>query len=165
MFQGIDRFLASILVVIFFVVLLAVVLVWRSPTTGELEYKVESNPSDVVHNFVVAVTRGDEERAKSYLSPELLEEIAEREKEDRYSIIRSYGSGSGTGLRIVVEDETTVEGLATVELSITWFHSEPTPLGLLGMFGSNQYSRDFDIRLRQFDGEWKIVEPFDLYML
>ena len=93
MFQGIDRFLASILVVIFFVVLLAVVLVWRSPTTGELEYKVESNPSDVVHNFVVAVTRGDEERAKSYLSPELLEEIAEREKDRQvfnHTVIRIW---------------------------------------------------------------------------
>ena len=165
MLKGIDRFLATILVVIFFVVLLAVVLVWRSPTATEIEYSAESNPGAVVHNYVVAVSRRDEERAKSYLSPEVLEDIEEREKEHGFTLIPSRRSRSSTGVRVVVKKEEIVEGLATVQITITTFYSRPTPLGLLEIFESNQHSRDFDVRLRQFDGEWKIVKPFDPYML
>ena len=165
MLRGIDRFLATILVVIFLIVVLAVVLVWRSPAAVELEYSSGTEPGDIVHNLVVAATRGDEERAKSFLSPEVLEDIEEREKGSGYSLISSRRSGSNTGVRLVVDEVKVVDGLATVRVEITTFYSRPTPLGLLGVFESNRYSREFEVRLQQFDGEWKIVKPFDDWML
>ena len=165
MLKGIDRFLATILSVIFFIILFAVVLVWRSPTSVELEYSAGAAPEDVVHNLVVAATRGDNDRAKSYLSPEVLEDIEEREKDSGYSLLPSRRSGLNTGVRLVVEEAETVEGLATVRVNITTWYSRPTPLGLLGVFESNRYSREVEVRLRQIDGEWKVVKPFDVWML
>ena len=103
MLRGIDRFLATILVVIFFIVVLAVVLVWRSPSATELEYADGSSPGNVVHNYVAAVTRGDEERAKSYLSPKVWR-IGESEKENGYSLF-PYIDQVQSGVRIVVEEE------------------------------------------------------------
>jgi hypothetical protein len=165
MLKGIDRFLATILVVIFLVVVLAVVLVWRSPTATELEYSAGTGPGDTVHNYVVAISRGDEDRAKSYLSPEILEDIERREEDHGFELISSYRSRSDTGVRVGVDEESVVDGLATVHVTLTWYHTGPNPMGLLGIFGSNRFSSDFEIRLRQFEGEWKIVKPFDLYML
>ena len=165
MLRGIDRFLATILVVIFFIVVLAVVLVWRSPSATELEYADGSSPGNVVHNYVAAVTRGDEERAKSYLSPKVLENVEESEKEHGYSLIPIYRSRSNAGVRIVVEEEEIADGLATVRITLTRYFSRPTPLGLLGIFEADHYSSQFEVRLRQIDGAWKIVEPFELYML
>ncbi|MDE2841235.1 MAG: hypothetical protein OXM03_11470 [Chloroflexota bacterium] len=160
MIKGIDRFLASILAVIFLIVVVAVVLVWRSPIAKELEYSADSNPEDVVHNFIVAVKKGNEERAKSYLSPEVLADIEERGS----VLVRTNSRISSSGIR-VVELEGVEEGLATVNVDITYFASDAPPLGLFAIFGDNQYSLASVVRLRQFDGEWKIVKPFDPYML
>ena len=104
MFQGIDRFLATILVAISLIVLVAIVLVWRSPAGRELEYSPDSNPQDVVHNFIVAVTKGNEERGKSYLSAEVLADIEKREKEDGYSLISPRSRERSTGLRVAVDE-------------------------------------------------------------
>lgn len=161
MIKGIDRFLASILAAIFLIVVVAVVLVWRSPIAKELEYSAGSNPEDVVHNFIVAVKKGNEERAKSYLSPEVLADIEERNS----VLVRTNSRISGSGIRVVVELEGVEEGLATVNVDITYFASDAPPLGLFAIFDDNQYSLASVVRLRQFDGEWKIVKPFDPYML
>lgn len=164
MIKGIDRFLASILAVIFLIVVVAVVLVWRSPIAKELEYSVDSNPEDVVHNFIVAVKKGNEERAKSYLSPEVLADIEEREEHGSV-LVRTNSRLSSSGMRVVVELEGVEEGLATVNVDITYFASDAPPLGLFAIFGDIQYSLASVVRLRQFDEEWKIVKPFDPYML
>lgn len=161
MIKGIDRFLASILAAIFLIVVVAVVLVWRSPIAKELEYSADSNPEDVVHNFIVAVKKGNEERAKSYLSPEVLADIEERGS----VLVRTNSRISGSGIRVVVELEGVEEGLATVNVDITYFASDAPPLGLFAIFDDNQYSLASVVRLRQFDGEWKIVKPLDPYMI
>ena len=165
MFQGIDRFLAMILVAISLIVLVAIVLVWRSPAGRELEYSPDSNPQDVVHNFIVAVTKGNEERGKSYLSAEVLADIEKREKEDGYSLISPRSRERSAGLRVAVDEASIEDGLATVSVEITRFHSAPSPSGLFGIFDDNQYSYGFEVRLRQFDGAWLIVRPFDPYMI
>jgi len=164
MFQGIDRFLATVLGVIALIVLLAIVLVWRSPAGRELEYSPGSSPEDVVHNFIVAVKKGNEERAKSYLSPEVLADIEKREERGSV-LVRTNSRLSSSGMRVVVELEDVEEGLATVNVDITYFASDAPPLGLFAIFDDNQYSLASVVRLRQFDGEWKIVRPFDPYML
>ena len=164
MIKGIDRFLATILVVIFLVVVVAVVLVWRSPTETVLEYSAGSNPDNVVHNYIVAVTRGDEQRARSYLSPEVLEDLAKRE-EDGYTLVHPRTRQTRSGIRVVVKLEDSEEGLATVNVDITHFYSDPSPIGLFAIFDNNQWTSSYAVRLRQIDGDWKIVKPFDYYMV
>ena len=165
MFRGIDRFLATILAAIALIVVLAIVLVWRAPAGMELEYRQGSDPEAVVHNFLVAVSKGDEERAKSFLSAEVLAEIEEMEKENRYSLIEPRSRRGRSGLRILVEEASIEDGLATVRVVITRFHSAPSPSGLFGIFDRNSYSFEEELRLRQFDGAWQIVEPFDPYLV
>ena len=164
MIKGIDRFLATILGVIFLIVVVAVVLVWRSPAEIELEYSAGSDPDNVVHNYIVAITKGDEQRAKSYLSSEVLEEVNEREG-DGYSLVRSRSGSRDSGIRIVVELEGIEDGLATVNVDITHFYSNASPIGLFAVFDDNQWTSTHAVRLRQFDGEWKIVKPFAYYMV
>lgn len=164
MIKGIDRFLATILVVIFLVVVLAVVLVWRSPTGTELEYSAGSNPDDVVHNYIAAVTKGDEQRAKSYLAPAVLADVEKRE-EDGYRLVHPRTRPTRTGIRVVVALEGIEEGLATVNVDITHFHSDPYPIGLFAIFDDNRWTSSHIVRLRQMDGAWKIVKPFDYYMI
>lgn len=164
MIKGIDRFLATILAVILLIVVVAVVLVWRSPAGTELEYSVGSEPGNVVHNYIVAITKGDEERAKSYLSPEVLADIEERE-EDGYRLISPRTRPNRTGIRVVVDLQGIEEGLATVSVDITYFHSDPSPIGLFAIFDDNRWTSSYVVRLRQMDGEWKIVNPFDYYMI
>ncbi len=165
MFNGIDRFLATILAAIALIVVVAIVLVWRSPASVELEYREGANPADVVHNFIVAVNKGNEERAKSYLSQEVLENIAEREDEYEFSLINPRTRVTNSGMRVTVEESGIEDGLATVDVEITHFFSSPSPTGLFGLFNSNQYSTNYALRLRQFDGAWLIIEPFDPYMV
>ncbi len=164
MIKGIDRFLATILGVIFLIIVVAVVLVWRSPADLELEYSAGGEPDNVVHNYIVAITKGDEQRAKSYLSTEVLEEIGERE-DDGYRLVRTRSGSRESGIRIVVELEGIDDGLATVSVDITHFYSDPSPIGLFAVFDSNQWTSRHTVRLRQFDDEWKIVKPFDYYMI
>lgn len=164
MIRGIDRFLATILAAIVAIILVAVVLVWRSPAGIELEYSAGSEPDNVVHNYIVAITKGDEQRAKSYLSPEVLTELAERE-DDGYRLVHPDSRPTRSGIRVLVELDTIEDGLATVNVDITHFRSEPSPLGLFAIFDDNQWTRSNVVRLRQFDGEWKIVKPFDYYMI
>lgn len=163
MLRGIDRFLATILVGLLAVVVVAIVLVWRSPAGTELEYRTGSEPDDVVHNYAVAITKGNEERAKSYLSPEVLADI-EKMEENGFNLVRSHTRLAQSGTRVVVVLENIEDGLATVNADITRFHSDPSPFGLFAIFDDNQFTSSTVVRLRQFDGEWKIVDPFDYYM-
>lgn len=166
MIRGIDRFLAAILVAVFVIIVAAVVLVWRSPTGIALEYSAGGNPEDVVHNYIVAVTKGDVERAKSYLSAEVLEEIEDRDDDGYYySPLRARSRSGRDGMRVVIEAEAVEDGLATVNVYITWISSGPSAFGLFSIFEANQYTNEHQVRLRQFDGAWQIVRPFDHYML
>ena len=164
MFKGIDRFLATILGVVFLIIVVAVVLVWRSPTEIDLEYSAGNEPNNVVHNYIVAITKGDEQRAKSYLSSEVLEEVSEREG-DGYSLVRPRSGSRDSGIRIVVELEGIEDGLATVSVDITHFYSSASPIGLFAVFDDNQWTSTHTVRLRQFGGEWLIVKPFAYYMV
>lgn len=163
MIRGMDRFLAAILAALLVIVVVAIVLVWRSPTGTELEYRAGVDPEDIVHNYVVAIAKGDVTRAKSYFSPELLADIEEREK-DGFTLTSPSSRPGDTGRRIVVDLRGIDDGLATVEAKITRFHSDPAPIGLFSIFDDNQWSSNSQVRLRQFDGEWKIVKPFDTYI-
>ena len=160
--RGIDRFLAAILAAVFVIIVIAIVLIWRSPTGIALEYSAGSNPEDVVHNYIVSVAKGDEERAKSYLSPEALADLEERD--DDGSPLGARSRSARSGMRVVVEEEGVEDGLATVNVYITWISSGPSAFGLFSVFEVNQHTNEHQVRLRQFDGAWKIVKSFDYYM-
>ena len=166
MMRGIDRFLAAILAAVFLIVIAAVVLVWRSPSGIALEYSAGAEPEDVVHNYIVAVTKGDVERAKSYLSPDVLADIEERNDEGYfYSPLAARSRSARDGMRVVIEEEGVEDGLATVNVHITWINAGPSAFGLFSIFEANQYTHEHQVRLRQFDGAWRIVRPFDHYLL
>lgn len=164
MIRGMDRFLATILAGILIIVVLAIVLVWRSPTGMDLEYRAGSEPEDVVHNYVVSISKGDETRAKSYFSPEVLADI-EKMEDDGFRLSRPDSRPARAGKRVIVELEGIEDGLATVRVEVTRFYSDPTPIGLFSIFDSNQWTSSSLVRLRQFDGVWKIIKPFDHYAL
>ncbi len=62
-----DRFLMTILIGIALLIVIAIirVLTYSPP---EMTYKEENTPEGVVHNYLVAVYRGDYEKAYSYLA-------------------------------------------------------------------------------------------------
>ncbi len=61
-----DRFLVAILIAIALLIVVAIirVLTYSPP---EMTYKEENTPEGVVHNYLVAIYRGDYEKAYSYL--------------------------------------------------------------------------------------------------
>jgi hypothetical protein len=136
-------------VILLVIVAFAAVLLRPAPA-----YTDQEGPEGVVHNYLLALQRGDYERAYSYLSPsletgDLLDFIAAVERDTwRFEV------GSDVALTIV-DSRNYGENSARVEVEKTVSYNQ--------LFGSSQNTRDFDMFLSNIDGTWLIVGGEDYW--
>jgi hypothetical protein len=114
------------------------------------DYLPEDTPDGVAHNYLFALDEREYQRAYSYLSdtlpgyPENLDVFTESIEDsswfrvDRDSIFR-------------IERDNSRDNFATITIQETEFYSGD-------IFGSNEYSRDFKMKLQLENGEWKITD-------
>lgn len=136
-----DRFLLGILV---FIGLLVVAALGVFFTRGAAQdYRAEERPVDIVHNFALAVTLGDYERAYGYL--------AEGEDRPTPAAFRShfiqYDPLQNVGLRVggaeILDDQ------AVVSVTVVYASSGPFDSG---------WTSDGSAILELQDGVWKIKQ-------
>jgi len=122
----------------------------------EPDYLTEDTPEGVAHNYLFALEKGEYQRAYSYLSPTLPgypEDIEEfTESVDTYTF-RNLDRVS----TFQFEPVTVNDKRATITIKETIFYEG-------GIFGSDEDTSTFKMKLRLEDGEWKIIES-DSYFL
>jgi hypothetical protein len=143
-----DRFLLGILVGIGVLVLVALVLFFTRQDTQE--YRADNTPDSVVHNYALALYRGDYTKAYGYL--------AEGEDKPTYNKFReyffnTYRNTGDIGLKI---GETEIEGdQAFVVLHLINSPGDP--------FSSGS-RRTETARLERQSGDWKLLQmPYNFW--
>lgn len=136
-----DKFLIGILIFIGLLVVTSLVLF--ATGRSDREYLADDSPEAVVHNYTLALTLGDYERAYGYL--------ASGEEKPSAVEFRAFFTTQGdplqnTGLRVgeadIIDDE------AVVEVTVVYSSSGPFDSG---------FDRPDSATLVLEEGEWKIV--------
>ena len=141
--QRTDKFLIGIVagIVILVGTGFAVMLLRPRPT-----YLPDNTPGGVANNYLLAVQRGEYERAYGYLSPDL-----PGYPSDPATFARQVGLGNGYNSTSSVEvtDVQETGERATVSFEETTFYEG-------GLFGSDSYQSTFQMRLIRQAGQWRI---------
>lgn len=137
-----DRFLLGILAGIGVLVVLAVGLYFLRQ--GNLTYGPEDTPGGVVRNYVVALKKGDYDRAASYL-------VTMNPAPDKLSFIQAYGAQSSelASTSVEVGEESIILNKATVQLALVQGNS--------GLFNEPYRSQQVAELVRE-NGSWKIKQ-------
>ncbi len=141
-----DRFLTVILVVIALLVVASLSLFFVRQDNAT--YLPEDTPAGIVHNYILAIEKGEYERAYAYL--------AEKKFKPSYDEFRDYFLfyEDNTGYQI---GETTIAGdTARVEVTIMENYG--------GFLFNRYYDYVEEARLVKESGEWKIIEmPYNYW--
>ena len=146
--KSIDKFLLAIVIG---AVLLVVIVFIITLTKPKQDYLLEDTPEGVAHNYLFALDQGDYPRAYSYLSPKI-EGIPENSEEFKKNIgdySFQFDFDNITGLQFA--SDYSGEKNATVTVQKTTFSEG-------GIFGSNEYTRSFEMDLDLENGDWKITD-------
>ena len=136
-----DRFLLGILAGIGVLVVLSVALFFLRRST--LEYGPETSPDGVVRNYIVAIKKGDYDRAFAYL---IMPDPKTDKLSFRQGISPQMAEISSTGIEV---GQVSVDGAhAIVTISLI--------RGNGGLFG-DVYREQQTAELTQKDGAWKIT--------
>jgi hypothetical protein len=146
--KGSDKYLIGIVAGIALLVIVALAVVLSRP---EPEYRDDDSPDAVVHNYLLALRTDDFQRAYECLSPTLAGypdnlEIFIENVEDR-----SYKFRLDNEVALNVESAKIRADTATVEVLETRAFDG-------GPMDSGQVNRGFDMKLRQDNGAWKLVD-------
>lgn len=135
-----DRFLIGILAGIGILVVLSVAMFFMR--RGTLEYVAEGTPEGVVRNFIVAVKKGDYDRAYGYLAPRT-------PAIEKLSFSQNFNNqGSEIASTSVEVGASTLDGGKAV-VQITLLHGN-------GQLFGNNYRDQQSAELVQIGGDWKI---------
>ncbi len=134
-----DRFLLGILVFILLLVAAALVLYFSGRTT--LTYLPEETPEAIVHNYALALTNGDFDKAYGYLASGETKPSAAEFRRIFTQINQTQNAGLRVGASEIVDEQ------AIVQVTILW--------GSTGPFDSGYSSQESAI-LVQEGGAWKI---------
>jgi hypothetical protein len=145
--KGSDKYLIGIVVGIALLVIVAFVVVLARP---EPEYRDDDSPDAVVHNYLLALRKDDYQRAYEYLSPTLdgYPENLDTFIEDAEA---GYNFRQDRDVALKVESAKITANTATVRVLETRAYDG-------GPLDSGQRDREIDMKLRQHDGSWKLVE-------
>lgn len=145
--KQIDRFLLAIIAGTVLLVIIALVL---AMTRSEQGYLPETSPSNIAHNYVFAIKQHDDERAYSYLSPNL---NGYPPDVDAFTAdISTYYSWQfdRENRPISIESERITGDRATVTIVETHFYQS-------GPFSSNQYKNTVNVTLRRQNDTWQLT--------
>ena len=149
--RGTDKFLIGIAIGALLLVVVTFVVVLLQP---EPEFHPEATAEDVVHNYLLALQKGEYERALSYINPKYCPEDVEEFVEDINVICRWDFSLLDRATSQIVEPAQVIGKRATVKVQQSVFYSGD-------LFDSGQQRYDFKMSLVIDDGEWKIVDGED----
>lgn len=146
--KGTDKYLIGIVVGIVLLIVVALAVVLLRP---EADYRSDVSPEAVVHNYLLALRKGNYERAYESLSPKL-----DNYPEDLDTFIENIDSQGwkfrlGGDVALNVQPATIRGEGATVEVLETIFSGN-------GLFDSGQSDNEFYMRLRQEEGTWKLFD-------
>lgn len=135
-----DRFLIGILAGIGILVVLSIALFFVR--RGTLEYVSEDTPEGVVRNYIVAIKKGEYERAYQYLAVT----TSPIEKLSFSQTFTTQGSAiASTGVEV---GQSTIDGAQAV-VQVTLLHGD-------GELFGNIYREQQSAELTQAGGVWKI---------
>ena len=144
-----DKMLVGIVVGILLLVVVALVATLsRSP----VEYLPAEDPGATVHNYLLALEKGDFERAYRYISPSLtcypssLSDFTADVRRNSWAFGRD-----GEARSWAIEDAIVLGDEATVGVAETRFRDR-------GLFESNQSFSRFSVTLVLEDDEWRIMD-------
>ena len=149
--RGTDKFLIGIAIGALLLVVVTFVVVLLQP---EPEYRPEATAEDVVHNYLLALQKGEYERALSYINPKYPPEDVKAFVEDINDCRWDFRL-LGRETSQIVEPAQVTGKRATVKVQVSIFYS-----GNLLVSGQQRY--DFKMSLVTEDGKWKIVDG-DVY--
>jgi hypothetical protein len=144
-----DRFLLAIVAGVLLLAAVAFALALRRPVES---YRPEGSPEATVHNYLLAVRRGERERVLGYLDPDLPgrpRDLAQLQRDlDEYAW--TFGADDEeTTLKV---DSASVTGeTAQVRVLETSFREG-------GLFASSDETRPFLVRLRREGINWRVTE-------
>lgn len=142
-----DKFLIGIVAGILLLIVVAFVVVLTRP---QPEYRNDDSPEAVVHNYLLALRLGDYETARESLSPNLKgypkNAEAFADDVDENSRLRF----DNRDVTLDAQSAVIRGNMATVEVLESSFTGGD-------LFNSGSYNRRFDMKLRQENGEWKLV--------
>ncbi len=149
--KGTDKFLIGLVVGIVLLVVVAFSVVLLRPKP---EYRNDDSPDAVVHNYLLALRRDEYERAYENLSPNLAgypENIDAfiKDVKHQWEFRQNVDAALNVQPAKIVGDTATVEVLETI-------------LNIGGLLDIAQYEGQFDMKLRQEGGTWKMFNG-DMY--
>ena len=143
-----DKFLIGIVAAIVLLVLAALILTRLQP---EATYQDDGSPQGVAHNYLLALRKGEYERAYGYLSPTLdgypdsAGAFAASVLRERWMFRRDEDVTLAVASHIVAGDG------AAVQVRESRFRGD-------GLFDSASHTEQFEMSLQREGSEWKIVE-------
>jgi hypothetical protein len=144
--RGSDKFLLGVVVGVILLIVAALAIFAQPP---EPSFVSGNDPESVLHNYLLALIQGDDERAYGYLSPALAAypETVDEFQKDLLSFSYRYADEQNVDLVIVSSEVTGDE--ARVEVRETVYYDGD-------MFSASQYTQTIIFTLEQVDGEWKV---------
>jgi len=145
-----DKFFIWIVIGVVLLVVVAFIVVLARP---EETYKAEDTPDSIVYNYLLAVEKGDYERALSYFSetvsypPEDVDEFADHLDHRRCSW--KFGD-LDRDHSIFIEPAVITGTRARVTVQQTIYYRDV-------LFRGGQYQDDFQMRLKLEDNDWKLI--------
>jgi hypothetical protein len=148
MMKGPDRLLAVMVAAV--IVLAVVAFVLAINQTEPTYVEPEDTPEAVVHNYLLALRLGDNERARGYLYPEL-EGYPQSEQEfvETVSRYRWQFPTEDTASAFDVGRSEVTGDLAVLEVEETRFTEA-------GLVDTGQVYEDFVVQLKRAGGAWRI---------
>lgn len=144
--KALDRWLIGIIVLVAVIVIAALGVVL---TTDEPAYLTEDTPEAIVHNYLLAIQREDDDRALSYLAPTLSGLPADG-REMAESI--SYEAGILRNASFSVQSgEPESDGSVRVAVVVTSYEGD-------GILGSSRDTRNYRLWVRQEGATWKLID-------
>lgn len=146
--KGPDKYLIGIVVGIALLVAVSFIVVLLRP---QPEYRTDDSPESIAHNYLLALRKGDYERAYEYLSTNLISYPADlqtfvEDVEDRSWLFRTDQDVS-----LNVQSARIIGDVATVKVLETRFSNN-------GLFDSGQYEGQFDMKVRLEGDTWKLFD-------
>jgi hypothetical protein len=143
-----DKFLIGIVAGIVILIVVALVVTLTQP---EATYQSAETPEGVVHNYLLALQKGDYELAWGYLSPTIRGYPRSINVFTRDIQSRSWNFRLNRESSMSIEAVNITGNRANVTVKEVWLQSGD-------LFDSGQSSRVFQMNLLKARGEWKIVE-------
>ena len=147
--KGTDKFLIAIVAGVVLLVIVVIVVVLLRP---EPEYVAGDTPQGIVHNYLLALQKGDYERAVETISASV-----KHAPNDENELVRDINECSwrfrdlDRDTTLIVVSTDTRGDRSDVQVKQTIFYGGD-------VFRSNLQEREFVMMLEQQNGDWKLID-------